>query len=76
MLKNIFLSIILVIFLSSCSGKNKDTVSAPLEETEIEGQMIEAYKEAVEALKEGDTVYASKKFNEAENLFPQAPPPL
>ena len=35
-------------------------------------QMIEAYKEGIKALKEGEVLYAAKKFNEAEILFPQS----
>ena len=34
--------------------------------------MIVAYKEGVKALEEGDILFASKKFNEAELLFPQS----
>ena len=34
--------------------------------------MIEAYKEGLASLEEGDILYAAKKFNEAEILFPQA----
>ena len=34
--------------------------------------MIEAYKEGLEQLKAGDALFAAKKFNEAEILFPQS----
>ena len=34
--------------------------------------MIEAYKEGLEELKRGDALFAAKKFNEAELLFPQS----
>ena len=34
--------------------------------------MIEAYKDGLEELKKGDALYAAKKFNEAEILFPQS----
>ena len=34
--------------------------------------MIEAYKNGLEELKKGDALYAAKKFNEAEILFPQS----
>ncbi len=34
--------------------------------------MIEAYKEGIEELKRGDALFAAKKFNEAEILFPQS----
>ncbi len=35
-------------------------------------QMIDAYIEGVEALEKGDVLFAAKKFNEAEILFPQS----
>ena len=38
----------------------------------MESQVQEAYKEGMEALNDGDVLYAAKKFNEAEILFPQA----
>ena len=34
--------------------------------------MIEAYKEGLKSLKEGDVLFAAKKFNEAEILYPQS----
>jgi len=34
--------------------------------------MLEAYKEGLENLEKGDVLYAAKKFNEAEILFPQS----
>ena len=34
--------------------------------------MIDAYKEAYKELEKGDVIYAAKKFNEAELLFPQS----
>ena len=34
--------------------------------------MIEAYKEGLKELEAGDVIYAAKKFNEAEILFPQS----
>ncbi len=35
-------------------------------------QMIEAYNEGLKELEKGDAIYASKKFNEAELLYPQS----
>ncbi|WP_440670011.1 outer membrane protein assembly factor BamD [Candidatus Pelagibacter sp. HIMB1483] len=60
---------VFIIFLTSCS---KEVV----EENLIKGksldlQVIEAYREGVEALESGDVLFAAKKFNEAEILFPQ-----
>ena len=38
----------------------------------MESQVQEAYREGMEALESGDVLFAAKKFNEAEILFPQA----
>lgn len=71
MKKILNLSIILIILLSSsCSGK-KEKVDL-LEEEDLELQMIAAYKEGLKSLKEGDVIFAAKKFNEAELLYPQS----
>ena len=34
--------------------------------------MIEAYEEGFKELERGDVIYAAKKFNEAELLYPQS----
>ena len=62
---------ILLIIITSCGGKdvNKKYI---IEEEEIDLQMIAAYKEGKKALEEGDALFAAKKFNEAEILFPQS----
>ena len=65
-----FILIIVFIFLNSCS-KDEKKISI-IEEKEINLQMIDAYKEGVKALEEGDVIFAAKKFNEAEILFPQS----
>jgi len=38
----------------------------------LESQMIEAYKEGLRELEKGDVIYAARKFNEAELLYPQS----
>ena len=43
-----------------------------IEEKDVELQMIEAFKEGYEEFKAGDSLFAAKKFNEAELLFPQS----
>ena len=55
----------------SCS-KDKSKLDTFLGEEDLEGEMILSYKEGMEALKSGDGLLASKKFNEAEILFPQS----
>jgi outer membrane protein assembly factor BamD len=71
MLKIKFLSVLLIfVFFSSCS---KDvTEKTIIKKKDIELQMIEAYEEGLKELKRGDVLYAAKKFNEAEILFPQS----
>ena len=70
MLKNLIIFLISALLILSCSKKDK--IEATLEEGTIEEQMILAYKEGLEFLEKGDALYASKKFNEAEILFPQS----
>jgi outer membrane protein assembly factor BamD len=69
---NNILKIIFVIIcfsLSSCSKEEKITI---LKDESLELQMVDAYKEALKALKEQDVIFAAKKFNEAELLYPQS----
>ena len=70
-MKNIIkiLLLILSVLLISCSKGEKTSV---IEEVDIEDQMIEAFKEGYEELNKGDVLYAAKKFNEAELLYPQS----
>ena len=58
------------IFCLSCSKKIEE--KSVIKETNLELQMIEAYKEGLQELKKGDALFAAKKFNEAEILFPQS----
>ena len=71
MSKNIIFLFLCLIFIFSCSKDNKKVDLLPNEQ-DIEDQMIVAYKEGMKALEEGDALFASKKFNEAEILFPQS----
>ena len=66
-----YILILSLIFVFSC--KNKDTSNlSPIKEKEIDLQMIDAYNEGLEFLNRGDGLSASKKFNEAELLYPQS----
>jgi len=60
----------LIFLLSSCGG-DKEKVSV-IKEKDIELQMIDSFKEGFEALEKGDIFFATKKFNEAELLYPQS----
>ena len=69
-MKNIFL-LIFFTFLISCAQKSEEVVTR-IESKELDEQMIDAYKEGLKALDEGDVLFATKKFNEAELLYPQS----
>jgi len=70
-MKNIIkiLLLILSVLLISCSKEEKISV---IEEKDMEAQMIEAFREGYKELDKGDALYAAKKFNEAELLYPQS----
>jgi len=67
---------LLIIFsfylLTACANNNEKEVRNIISDNDIESEMIEAYNEGIIALDSGDAQYASKKFNEAELLFPQS----
>ena len=71
MSKHIIFLFIYIIFIVSCS-KDKSKVDQVLLEQDIEAEMIVAYKEGMKQLEKGDALYASRKFDEAEILFPQS----
>ena len=62
--------IIIVLLNVSCTKKNE--IISKIEEKDLELQVFEAYKEGLRSLEEGDVLFAAKKFNEAEILFPQS----
>jgi len=68
--KRLFIIFFLFLFVISCSKENiKKSV---IEEKNLELQVVEAYEKAFEALEQGDVIFAAKKFNESETLFPQS----
>ena len=70
MFKNLIIILIFSLTTLSCSKENK--IESIVERLTIEEEMILAYEEGLEFLEKGDALYASKKFNEAEILFPQS----
>ena len=67
---NFILILLLSIFCFSCAKEiTEETI---IQEKNMELQMIEAYKEGLKELERGDALYAARKFNEAEVLFPQS----
>ncbi len=67
-LKN-FIIYLLILFVISCSSDKKVSI---VKEKNIETQMIEAFEEGYKELENGDALFAAKKFNEAELLYPQS----
>ena len=69
-----FLKIFLIFFLISFSATNctKSEKTSLIVEEDAESQMIRAFKEGYEEFEAGDALFAAKKFNEAELLFPQS----
>jgi len=66
---NNFIQLILIVLLISCSKNEKVSI---VKEKNIETQMIEAFEEGYSELEDGDVLFAAKKFNEAELLYPQS----
>tara|TARA_Y100000816_G_scaffold34420_1_gene21938 strand:- start:813 stop:1643 length:831 start_codon:yes stop_codon:yes gene_type:complete len=66
---NIFITLIFISLLISCSSEKKVSI---IKEKNIETQMIEAFEEGYKELENGDVLFAAKKFNEAELLYPQS----
>jgi len=71
-MKNIVNILIISLFLFFVSCSSKKTKIDIIEEKDIEIQMINAYEEGIKALEEGQILYAAKKFNEAELVYPQS----
>tara|TARA_B100001029_G_scaffold105162_1_gene86661 strand:+ start:42 stop:881 length:840 start_codon:yes stop_codon:yes gene_type:complete len=63
--------ILAILFLNISCSKEKEKISI-VEKENLEMQMIKAYNDGVEQLNKGDAIYAAKKFNEAELLYPQS----
>ena len=66
----VFILIILFLFTLNCS-KVEDQNSL-IKEKSLDLQVLEAYNEGKKSLESGDALFAAKKFNEAEILFPQS----
>ena len=64
--------ILFVLILSFFSCSKKEVRDSSIKEKSLDLQVIESYKEGMKALDEGDVLFAAKKFNQAEILFPQS----
>jgi outer membrane protein assembly factor BamD len=69
MIKLFFLLLLLSLNIScSKDGVKKSVIS----KKSLDLQVLEAYEEGMKSLESGDVLFAAKKFNEAEILFPQS----
>ena len=66
-----FLFIIILSLISLSCSKEEKKIST-IGEKSIELQILESYREGLKELDGGDALYAAKKFNEVEILFPQS----
>jgi len=64
--------LILIVFLNLYSCTKKDEKISIIEEKGLEMQMIDSYNAGLEELEKNDVIYAAKRFNEAELLYPQS----
>ena len=62
--------LIILISVSNCTPKREPV--SEISGNDIEEQMVDAYRTGMKALEQGDVLFATKKFNEAELLFPQS----
>ena len=67
---NFFSLLVILLFFISCS--KEVTKKSTIEEKNLELQVIKAYQDGLKSLDEGDVLFAAKKFNEVEILFPQS----
>ena len=66
----LFYLLLLIVIFASCSKDIKK--KSVINEKSLDLQVIESYDEGIKSLEGGDVLYAAKKFNEAEILFPQS----
>ena len=64
--------LLLSIFILSLSCAKEIGKKSVINEKSLDDQIREAYLEGLEALEDGDVIFAAKKFNEVEILFPQS----
>ena len=64
--------ILLIIFLITISCSKDKVKKSVINEKNLDAQVFEAYQKGMDSLEAGDVLFAAKKFNEAEILFPQS----
>ena len=65
-----FYFLLSLLILASCAKDNIE--NSVIKEKSLELQVLEVYNIGKDALESGDVLYAAKKFNEVETLFPQS----
>ena len=68
-LKIFIIFLFISFFLTNCAKEEKTSLVI---EEDLELQMIRAFREGYDEFRAGDALFAAKKFNEAELLFPQS----
>ena len=63
---------LMIVLMFSVSCTKDITKKSVILEKDLDLQVLEAYEEGLKSLNEGDVIFAAKKFNEAETLFPQS----
>jgi outer membrane protein assembly factor BamD len=71
-MKIIKLIFLLALLISGTSCSKDAQKKSIINEKSLDLQVLEAYEEGMQSLKGGDVLFAAKKFNEAEVLFPQS----
>ena len=69
-MNKLFFLLGIILIITACSKKIEN--ENLIKEKSLELQVLEAYQEGKESLEKGDVLFAAKKFNEAEILFPQS----
>ena len=64
--------VLLIIFLITISCSKDKVKKSVINEKNLDAQVFEAYQKGMDSLEAGDVLFAAKKFNEAEILFPQS----
>ena len=67
--KYFLLFFVLILFVSCSKDVEKESV---IKQKSLDLQIREAYSEGLEALEQGDVLFAARKFNEVEILYPQS----
>ena len=67
--KSIFLFFVLILFISCSKEVEKKSL---IKEKSLDIQVREVYADGLKALERGDVLFAARKFNEVEILYPQS----